>query len=231
MKDTRLGRPVVVKEKGARRKKILEGLVQLRESPVGALAESQLTQALTRVGDALSKRENIESAQAVLARVGQFVAERSFEADPDAAQLFEFAQWAEAEHGRAVVLTATLQLANALVATLTAGKPTDPATIASMQDEVRRWGRILVVGYPVEASGFDPERVPQAFRAVFEARRAHTVGQKSSGSAITTFIPGADDAALTYAMVTLPRFLQTYLMRGLVDALPDIADKFTHNDR
>lgn len=222
MSDLQRSKPQIVRARGARREKIVDQLTRLRESALGTEAERRLRDALSTAAEMLSKRENVEAVQTVLARIGQFAAEASFKADPDAQRLFDYATWAEGVHGRPVVLAATLQLAQRLIDKLASGAPTHPETYAAMQEEVRRWARILALGYPAASDTFDLNDVPEEFRPVFDARRTHVEPGSTTTSAIQRIMPGSDEATMTYMMVTLPRFLQTYLMRGIVDALPDL---------
>ncbi len=203
-------------------------LIRARESKLGTKAEDGLRAMAGIAAEKLSRRETLEGIQAALAGLGQFAAATTFKFDPDAKTLFDFAEWAETLHGRGFVVASTLVFAQNMVQFVVSVHPKDMMEVQSiraMQDEVRRWAEHLATG--VEGASADLEEIPSEFHRIFEARRAPKIGGKiSSSTAIRVLGSQADEDSIAFVIVTVPRFLQTYLMRSMVDALPDLMAHF-----
>lgn len=203
-------------------------LIQARESKFGTKAEDGLRTLAGLAAEKLSQRETLEGIQAALAGLGQFAAATTFRFDPDAKVLFDFAEWAETLHGRGFVVASTLVFAQNMVQCVVAVHPKDlmeGRSIRTMQDEVRRWAERLATG--VEGANADLEQVPTEFHQIFDARRASKVGGELSKSTVIRVLGSqADEDSIAFVIVTVPRFLQTYLMRSMVDALPDLMGHF-----
>ncbi len=199
-------------------------LSKMRDSELGTKAEQGLRVAAGIAAERLTRRETLESIQAALAGVGQFAAATTFKFDPDAKRLFDFAEWAEAQHGRGFVVASTLAFAQNMVQTVVSSHPSElmkAERIRSMQTDTQRWAHRLATGSEDETALLAD--VPTEFHSIFEARRvAKAEGEVSKNTAMSLFGVEADEDAVSFVIVTMPRFLQTYLMRSMVDALPDL---------
>jgi hypothetical protein len=217
--------PELVPAKSASRvARLRNRLIQARESKLGTKAEDGLRMIAGIAAEKLSRRETLEGIQTALAGLGQFAAATTFKFDPDAKNLFDFAEWAETQHGRGFVVAATLVFAQNMVQFVVSVHPKDlmeVQSIRAMQDEVRRWAECLGTG--LEGASVDLSDVPTEFHQIFDARRAPKItGEVSKSTAIRVLGSQADADSVAFVIVTVPRFLQTYLMRSMVDALPDL---------
>ncbi|MEZ4460403.1 MAG: hypothetical protein R3E66_11895 [bacterium] len=219
----RISRPDLMPIRRARLEQLRERVQTLRDSKVGTAAEAGIRAAADKTLDVVTSRKTAENVQLALATVGQFAADVTFRFDPDAKVLFEFAQWGEEQHGRPVVVAATLQLAQDVIATVSeAGTAAIGASsVERVQHLIREWVAMVVSGGLQRTVA--AEDVPERFHVILHARRStDLVKPSSSNSGLARFENRPDPQALAYVMVALPRFLQTYLMRSLVDALPDL---------
>ena len=216
-------RPDVVLHRPKRVDRLRDRVQRLRDSKAGSAAEVGLRAAASKTVDLMTSRKTAENVQTALAAVGQVAADATFRFDPHARLLFEFAQWGEDQHGRPVVVAATLQLAQDVIAAVAnAGTSAiGSATIEQIQNMVRQWVAMVVTAG--QAQSIEVDDVPAEYRAILEVRRPTRLTRPLSAStAIVLFDERPDPEAVAYVMATLPRFLQTYLMRSLVDALPDL---------
>lgn len=207
----------------SRRERIREAFKSARHSALGENVEEALKAATIKAAELLRDRTTVEAIQRALAGIGQIAATATFRVDPEARLMFEFANWAEDRHGRLTVVAATMQLAQRLVDALAKHGPSNvEGAVADLQDELRGWVRILVAGSPTD--DLDLDDLPERFRPILDGQRHH-LDQRTSTLSALILPAGVNDVAVAYMLVTVPRFLQTYLMRALVDALPDLVSQ------
>jgi hypothetical protein len=219
----------------------------------------------------LAEPENAERLQDTLASIAQFGMSRGFEQDPDARLLFEFVDWLEHRHSRALVMEVVVKhgalmehtLINHLQTMLErrrAGLPPEGGDgWQDLQDEgQQRLLELLTLLVTLEteepAPRTQPEQVayieaadiPERFKALAHKtvgadgafddaadRRDATPAKQKPGkkTALQRFAPSMDDPHTRFLTASHLFFVQSYLVRAMVESLPGMLSEIAEFEK
>lgn len=218
----------------------------------------------------LAEPENAERLQETLASIAQFGMDRGFDQDPDARLLFEFVDWLEQRHSRAVVMEVVVKhgalMEHTLIQHLQEMLERRRAGLPPQQDdgwrELRDEGQArllelltLLVTLETEEPApatqqaqvdyIEDADIPDRFKELahktvgaegaFDARpRERERDEQQSTprkSALQRFAPSMDDPHTRFLTTSHLFFVQSYLVRAMVESLPSMLSEIAEFEK